>query len=216
MEKWLKIDIAITSRSWRYDLFSLINIEVLAYFKIVYDGVVSASFLRGTIESTEQPGIRVVHDWFFYHEPVIEDLIFFRRPLQVLQEAPNRNFFSLTGFILMPLNAMWELFQSLVILSSKHGTDYRESSASILFRLLGLVVPGVASHSPCNYVNSVRLGPFPLGERLKGDIADLAEEVRLVNDNIKDIFNVILSGLPAVPGKDIWKFALEKLLAALK
>jgi hypothetical protein len=134
----------------------------------------------------------------------------------VLQEAPDRNFFSLTGFVLMPLNAMWELFQSLVILSSKHGTEYRESSASILFRLLGLVLPGVASHSPCNYVNSVRLGPFPLGERLKGDIADLAEEVRLVNENIKDIFNVILSGLPAVPGKDIWKFALEKLLAALK
>jgi hypothetical protein len=133
-----------------------------------------------------------------------------------LQEAPNRNFFSLTGFFLMPLNAMWELFQSLVILSSKHGTDYRESTPSILFRLLGLVFPGVASHSPCNYVNSVRLGPFPLGERLKGDIADLAEEVRLVNDNIKDIFNVLLSGLPAVPGKDIWKFALEKLLAALK
>lgn len=42
--------------------FFFIDIDVFAYFKIVYDGVVSASFLRGTIESTEQPGIRVVHD----------------------------------------------------------------------------------------------------------------------------------------------------------
>jgi len=60
-------------------------------------------------------------------------------------------------------------------------------------------------------VNSVRLGPLPLAVRLKGDIADLAEEMHLMQDNIKDIVYIVLTNLPQLPGMDVVRFAAQKL-----
>lgn len=39
-----------------------------------------------------------------------------------------------------------------------YGSEYKESLESVLFRLVGLFLPGISAHSPVNYVNSVRLG----------------------------------------------------------
>ena len=41
---------------------------------------------------------------------------------------------------------------------AKEGKDYREGAVSLLYRATGLLVPGIASHSPRDYVNAVRLG----------------------------------------------------------
>lgn len=112
----------------------------------------------------------------------------------------------------MPLTAVWELYQSLMIMTSKYGTEYQETSASIMFRVLGLLLPGVAAHSPCNYVNSVRLGPnFPLAEQLADDVADsvtdAVRDVLFVSEDFQDIYKA----MPSVPGNDNWKLALEKI-----
>lgn len=40
-----------------------------------------------------------------------------------------------------------------------HGPDYKEGWFRILFRLMGLFIPGLSDHCPTDYVNSVRLGP---------------------------------------------------------
>lgn len=97
-------------------------------------------------------------------------------------------------------------------MTTKYGTQYKETSASIMFRVFGLLLPGVAAHSPCNYVNSVRLGPnFPLAEQLADDVADAAadavRDVLFVSEDLQDILNA----MPSVPGKDNWKLALEKV-----
>ncbi|KDP40609.1 hypothetical protein JCGZ_24608 [Jatropha curcas] len=74
-----------------------------------------------------------------------------------VDEEPNRNYFGLKHFIPMRINALWELFRSFAI-SHIHGPDYQETWLSTFLRLMGLVAPGGAAHSPVDYVNSVRLG----------------------------------------------------------
>ncbi|KAJ9190487.1 hypothetical protein P3X46_001682 [Hevea brasiliensis] len=76
---------------------------------------------------------------------------------QFMDEEPNKNFFDLMNFIPMRLNALWEIFRSFVI-SHAFGPEYRESWFCTFFRVMGLVLPGIAAHSPIDYVNSVRLG----------------------------------------------------------
>ncbi|NP_001310639.1 uncharacterized LOC8263958 [Ricinus communis] len=74
-----------------------------------------------------------------------------------MDEEPNRNYFGLRHIIPMRVNALWELFRSFMI-THAHGPDYQESWFCTLSRVAGLVLPGVAAHSPIDYVNSVRLG----------------------------------------------------------
>ncbi|XP_065867199.1 triacylglycerol lipase OBL1-like [Euphorbia lathyris] len=76
---------------------------------------------------------------------------------ELMEEVPNKNYFSLLHAIPMWVNAYWELFRSLW-LCYIYGPDYKESWCSTLFRMVGLLVPGIAAHSPVDYVNSVRLG----------------------------------------------------------
>eukprot|EP00253_Pinus_taeda_P019286 PITA_19286 len=77
-----------------------------------------------------------------------------------LLEEPNRNF-SLLYFIPLRINALWELVQSL-FLQYRKGRDFKETKLSTLFRIAGLIIPGISSHSPVNYINAVRLGPSTL------------------------------------------------------
>lgn len=128
-----------------------------------------------------------------------------------LQEEPNRNFFAVGRQLTMHVNALWEVVQGVVMMPREHGEGFRESRMSMLFRMVGLLLPGIAAHSPTNYVNSIRLGPLPLKERLKGDIADAAEEFRLMHDNLKDIVYILFCALPALPGKDVVSFAADKI-----
>ena len=74
-----------------------------------------------------------------------------------MDEEPNKNFFGIKHLIPEHLNAVWELIRSL-IMGYTLGPEYKEGWFSILFRVLGLAMPGVAAHCPTNYIDSVRLG----------------------------------------------------------
>ncbi|XP_057840118.1 triacylglycerol lipase OBL1-like [Cryptomeria japonica] len=76
---------------------------------------------------------------------------------KTLKEEPNRNFSALYC-IPNSINAIWELIQSIIIGHTK-GKDFREGWFGMVFRCVGIVLPGISAHSPVNYVNAIRLGP---------------------------------------------------------
>ncbi|RLM64466.1 hypothetical protein C2845_PM16G05330 [Panicum miliaceum] len=65
-------------------------------------------------------------------------------------DAPNPNYFD--PRYLLYGNAWGDLFKG-AFLWAKEGKDYRESAVSLLYHAAGL-----ASHSPRDYVNAIRLG----------------------------------------------------------
>ena len=67
----------------------------------------------------------------------------------------------------MWLNAIWELVQGQIG-QFIYGKDFKEGTLSILQRILGLLLPGIAGHMPTNYVNAIRLGPPILFRRRLG------------------------------------------------
>lgn len=72
-------------------------------------------------------------------------------------DAPNPNYFDPRFLVSMYGNAWGDLVKG-AFLWAKEGSDYREGAVSLLFRATGLLLPGLASHSPRDYVNAVRLG----------------------------------------------------------
>lgn len=105
----------------------------------------------------------------------------------ILDEEPNPNYFGFGRMLTMHLNAAWEMFYAMLLISWQYGKEYSESWFSISSRMMGLMIPGASGHSPTNYVNAVRLGPFPLRERIQGDIV----EFRVMADNVKDIVQAV-------------------------
>lgn len=77
--------------------------------------------------------------------------------MQILEEVPNKNYYSPRSAIPMMVNAMHELMRSFTIVSSK-GPEYRESTMLRILRVIGLLVPGMSAHCLMDYNNSVRLG----------------------------------------------------------
>ncbi|PIA39811.1 hypothetical protein AQUCO_02600341v1 [Aquilegia coerulea] len=74
---------------------------------------------------------------------------------KVLKEEPSKNYFSISYMPSQYLNAWLDLFRAVfshIIL----GREFKEGWISIFYRLIGLLIPGVASHSPRDYVNGAR------------------------------------------------------------
>ncbi|KAJ8539517.1 hypothetical protein K7X08_013769 [Anisodus acutangulus] len=76
---------------------------------------------------------------------------------KVLEEEPNKNYFSLLWVFPKVLNAAFELIRSFILPWIK-GSDYKQSWSEIMFRMVGLVIPGLSAHGPVDYVNLTRLG----------------------------------------------------------
>ncbi|KAK7367543.1 hypothetical protein VNO80_09556 [Phaseolus coccineus] len=95
-------------------------------------------------------------DLLFKHFGVC--LFFNRRyELRIMEEEPNKNYFSPWCVIPMVFNAVLEMIRSFTI-ATKHGTHYREGWFLFGFRLFGLVLPGLPAHGTQDYVNSTLLG----------------------------------------------------------
>ncbi|KAK6116231.1 hypothetical protein DH2020_050027 [Rehmannia glutinosa] len=75
---------------------------------------------------------------------------------QVLAEEPNKNYFDVKYLLPKYANAAWELVRSFTI-SCTRGADYKESGLLRIFRLFGLIIPGIPPHLLQDYVNSTRL-----------------------------------------------------------
>ncbi|XP_058108771.1 triacylglycerol lipase OBL1-like [Magnolia sinica] len=76
---------------------------------------------------------------------------------KVMREAPNKNYFNPIYLLSKYYHAWSDLIKSL-FLGKTRGPDFKESGTSTAFRLVGLIIPGLASHSPRDYVNAARLG----------------------------------------------------------
>jgi len=77
--------------------------------------------------------------------------------MQILEEEPNKNYFSLFWVIPKILNAVWEVIRGF-LLPLFLGKEYKQNWFMTLFRLVGLIIPGLPAHSPADYVNATQLG----------------------------------------------------------
>lgn len=75
----------------------------------------------------------------------------------MVQEEPNKNYFSLRSIIPMRVNAFWEIIRSFTI-GWKYGSEYEEGWLLRIVRFTGLIFPGLSNHLPEDYVNVTRLG----------------------------------------------------------
>ena len=76
---------------------------------------------------------------------------------KVVEEEPNKNYFSLLWFFPMVLIAAYEVIRGF-ILPWRKGREYREDWFQTMFRMVGLVIPGLSAHTTIDYVNLTRLG----------------------------------------------------------
>ncbi|XP_028806947.1 uncharacterized protein LOC114761690 [Neltuma alba] len=85
---------------------------------------------------------------------------------QVLEEEPNKNYFSLLWAIPKNINAAWELVRGFII-PFVEGEDYRETWLMKILRLIGLIFPGLSAHVIQDYVNLTRLGTLAASTKLQ-------------------------------------------------
>ena len=74
-----------------------------------------------------------------------------------MREEPNKNYFEPKYIPSKYFNAWKDLITSLFLIMTQ-GKDFKESGACIIFRITGLLIPGLGSHSPRDYLNAIRLG----------------------------------------------------------
>ncbi|XP_059623897.1 triacylglycerol lipase OBL1-like [Cornus florida] len=77
---------------------------------------------------------------------------------KVVEEEPNKNYFSPLAVLPKIINAFWELIRSFIIPYTK-GPDYKEGGTLRVLRLIGLAIAGIPAHLNQDYVNCTRLGP---------------------------------------------------------
>lgn len=76
--------------------------------------------------------------------------------MQVMKEAPNKNYFGVKYLFSKYKNAVSDFILGVTARRTL-GDGFRESLASALFRSVGFLIPGLASHSLVDYVNAARL-----------------------------------------------------------
>ncbi|KAL9330597.1 hypothetical protein ACSQ67_000207 [Phaseolus vulgaris] len=79
---------------------------------------------------------------------------------QVLEEEPNKNYFSLFWVIPKIINAVWELIRGFLI-PFVEGGGYIQNWFMTIIRIVGMIIPGIPAHLPPDYVNITRLGSLP-------------------------------------------------------
>ncbi|KAK9714658.1 hypothetical protein RND81_06G110200 [Saponaria officinalis] len=77
---------------------------------------------------------------------------------KVLEEEPNKNYNSLIWLIPKYMNAWWELIRGFIYPYIKWGPNYKEGWCLHVFRVIGLILPGLSAHGPQDYDNITRLG----------------------------------------------------------
>ncbi|MCL7038790.1 hypothetical protein MKW94_020946 [Papaver nudicaule] len=76
---------------------------------------------------------------------------------KIVKEEPNKNYFSLKWFVPKIMNSAMEMVRSFTI-RQRYGPEYDEGWFLLMFRTIGLALPGVSAHMPQDYVNSTRVG----------------------------------------------------------
>ncbi|XP_071713219.1 triacylglycerol lipase OBL1-like [Rutidosis leptorrhynchoides] len=75
---------------------------------------------------------------------------------KLVNEEPNKNYFSIKSIGPMYLNAIFEMVRGFV-LPYAYGRNYKEGILLMGVRLFGLIIPGTSAHCPQDYVNLTRL-----------------------------------------------------------
>ncbi|KAB1220229.1 hypothetical protein CJ030_MR3G017053 [Morella rubra] len=86
------------------------------------------------------------------------------------REEPNQNYFSVFWVIPKYITAYLELIRSFVI-QYVRGSDYKETLLMKLYRVVGLVIPGLPAHSTQDYVNVTRLGSITTFEKTQCNLS---------------------------------------------
>ncbi|XP_042757423.1 triacylglycerol lipase OBL1 [Lactuca sativa] len=89
---------------------------------------------------------------------------------KIMEEEPNKNYFSPLSALPKLINAVWEIIRSFMIPYTR-GEDYSEGFVLKMYRFIGLMIAGVPAHGLQDYVNVVRLG------------SDLYKDPRSISDN---------------------------------
>lgn len=84
-----------------------------------------------------------------------------------MEEEPNKNYFSLLYVMPKYFIAQWELIRGM-FMGCREGSEYKEGWAMRVFRVVGLIIPGLPPHSPYDYVNSTRIGTLSKNKKPGG------------------------------------------------
>ncbi|KAH6781062.1 hypothetical protein C2S52_012299 [Perilla frutescens var. hirtella] len=78
---------------------------------------------------------------------------------KIVEEEPLKNYFDCGSVATKRVDAMWEMVRSF-FLPRMFGPDYEEGLLQLMFRMSGLVFPGLPDHGLQDYINSTRLATY--------------------------------------------------------